>query len=190
MQLRHATINDCADLAILDNIAGHGLPLWLWQDAVARGRADDAIEWGKEHYADLSQPCNWSNAAVATVDGETAGAAVGFFIPEETRFPTDGDAVLAPLMRLFAKAAGSRVLDMLAVYRRFTRRAIARALLRDQISSADDKPVSIVAANDNAPALTLYRSEGFAEVTREPFVPFNDTQTTTSWLLLRRQANR
>src|SRR4051794_23889935 len=37
--LRAATIHDAADMAILDNLAGHGLPALLWQAAVDAGQA-------------------------------------------------------------------------------------------------------------------------------------------------------
>ena len=41
LAIRPARQSDAADLAILDNIAGHGISLWFWQGAVERGEASD-----------------------------------------------------------------------------------------------------------------------------------------------------
>ena len=79
------------------------------------------------------------------------------------------------------------VIDGLAVYSRFRRRGIARALLIDQIARAGAHTTSIVTNNDNAQALALYRGAGFVHRAREPFVGFNDHHTTDHWLFLQRQ---
>ena len=187
MHLRPAIAADCADLVILDNIAGHGLPLSLWQDAVSGGKGTNALEVGREHYLDQDQPCNWTNATVAEVDGALAGAAVGYILPSDIQFPSTDNGVLAPLYRLFQRAAGGWVIDVLAVYSRFRRRGIARALLANQIAQAGAHTTSIVTNNDNAQALALYRSAGFVDRAREPFVGFTDHHTTDHWLFLQRQ---
>ncbi len=187
MEIRSAAIADCSDLAILDNVAGHGLPLWLWHGAVLRGRATDALEWGRDRYRDDSQPCNWRNARIADEGGETAGMAVGYALPSDVPAPSEADPVLRPVLALFARAAGTWLLDALAVFTRFRRRGTARLLLRDQIALAGDRPVSLVVADDNLRAIGLYESEAFQQTASEPFVPFGKGQATTQWLLMQRQ---
>ena len=190
MHIRPAHIADCSDLAILDNAAGHGLPLWLWHGAVTRGKAADALEWGRDRYRDDSQPCNWRNARLADLDGETAGMAVGYALPSGVPAPSDADPVLRPVLALFARAAGTWLLDALAVFSRFRRRGTARLLLRDQIALAGDQPVSLVVADDNLRAIGLYESEAFKHTASEPFVPFGKGQAATQWLLMQRQADQ
>jgi len=186
LQIRPARIADCSDLAILDNVAGHGLPLWLWHGAVTRGKGADALEWGRDRYRDESQLCNWRNARIAEVEGETAGMAVGYALPSDVSTPSDADPVLRPVLALFARAAGHWLLDALAVFNRVRRRGAARLLLRDQIALAGNRPVSLVVADDNLRAIGLYESEGFGQTASEPFVPFANAHATTQWLLMHR----
>jgi len=188
MLLRPANIADCADLAILDDMAGHGLPCLLWRGSLDEDSPGSAFEAGREQYRDTGQPCNWTNAVIAEADGETAGMAVGYAIPADTVFPSSGSSILMPIFGLFAKAAGTWLVDALAVYGRYRRRGIARALLRDQIGRAQGGALHIVAADDNESAMALYRGEGFAVTAQEPFVPFKNNQTTRAWLLMQRPA--
>ena len=67
--LRPATIHDAADMAILDNLAGHGLPAKLWQSAVDAGEADDAFEHGRALMADAASPYGYANAMIAEIGG-------------------------------------------------------------------------------------------------------------------------
>ncbi len=190
MHIRPATIADSADLAVLDDIVGRGLPLYPWQGAVARGEADSPLQWGRALHADQSQPSNGTNAAIAEVDGRTAGASVGCFMPPDVTFPSSDEPVMPSLMRIFARAAGSWVVDMLAVFGLFTGRSITRALLCEQVKRAGAYTIGLVAADDNAPARAPYRSEGVAEIARDPFVPFRNDQKTAHGLLHQRSSGR
>lgn len=186
MHIRPATAADCADLAILDDIAGHGLTSEAWARAAAEGKGASALEVGVESYLGQATPCNWRNARVASVDGRTAGMSVGYFLPEETDFKGPFDAVFEPVMALFKKAVGGWLLDALAVYSAFRGRGVARSLLDDQLVLAGKRPIHIVCADDNAPALGLYRSRGFDVADRADFVHTATPRATKEWLLLER----
>lgn len=187
MHIRPATISDCADLVILDDIAGRGLASYLWQCAVAEGEGDNALEIGHERYLNTDKVGNWTDATVAEVNGAIAGAAVGFLMPSDVVFPSADNAIVASLHRLIQRAAGSWYIDILAVYSRVGRQGIARALLADQIARAGTHAVCVVTNNDNTQALALYRGAGFFDKGRQAFVGFNDHHTTEHWLMLRRE---
>lgn len=186
MKIRPATAADCADLAILDDIAGHGLTSEVWARAAAEGQGASALEVGRESYFGEATPCNWRNARVATSDERTAGMAVGYFLPEDTNFTGPFDPVFEPCISLFKKAVGGWLLDALAVYSAFRGKGIAAALLDNEIALAGRRFFHIVCADDNAPALALYRSRGFETVSTAPFVHTSTPRDTKEWLLLKR----
>jgi ribosomal protein S18 acetylase RimI-like enzyme len=186
MHIRPATAADCADLAILDDIAGHGLTSEAWARAAAEGKGASALEVGLESYIGQATPCNWRNARVAIGEDRTAGMSVGYFLPKDTDFTGPFDAVFEPVMSLFKKAVGGWLLDALAVYSAFRGKGVARALLDDQLALSENRPFHIVCADDNAPALGLYRSRGFGVVERAEFVHTATPRATEEWLLLKR----
>ena len=67
--IRPAGRSDAADLAIIDNMASHGLSLAFWQRAVERGEAEDPLSFARERFADQNAVFGWSNALVAEEDG-------------------------------------------------------------------------------------------------------------------------
>ncbi|MAY61372.1 MAG: GNAT family N-acetyltransferase [Rhizobiales bacterium] len=186
IEIRPATAADCADLAILDDIAGHGLTSEAWARAAAAGQGASALEVGRESYLGEATPCNWRNARVAMSDDRAAGMSVGYYLPETTNFTGPFDPVFEPVISLFKKAVGGWLLDALAVYSVFRGKGIARTLLDDQMALAGDRPFHIVCADDNAPALGLYRSRGFDVVERADFVQTETPRDTKEWLLLKR----
>ena len=186
IEIRSATAADCADLAILDDIAGHGLTSEAWARAASEGKGASAFEVGLESYLGEGTPCNFRNARVATVEGRTAGMAVGYFLPKDTDFTGPFDPVFEPVMSLFKKAVGSWLLDALAVYSAFRGKGIARALLDDQIAAGGNNDMRIVCADDNQAAMALYRSRGFGPVERAPFIQTETPRDTKEWLLLKR----
>ena len=189
MHIRPATAADCADLAVLDDIAGHGLTSEAWARAAAEGRGASALEVGVESYLGQATPCNWRNARVATNGERTAGMSVGYFLPEDTKFTGPFDKVFEPVMSLFKKAVGSWLLDALAVYSAFRGKGVARSLLDDQLVLAGKRSIHIVCADDNAPALGLYRSRGFDVVASADFVQSDTPRATKEWLLLKRHGS-
>ncbi|WP_306119918.1 MULTISPECIES: GNAT family N-acetyltransferase [unclassified Roseitalea] len=190
MHIRPATIGDSADLAILDDMAGHGLPSWLGARAVARGEAGHAFDWLRTGYAHGDGPANWTNGHVAEIGGEVAGMAVGYPLADGLDPPAPAEPVLEPVFGLFGRAAGGWLIDALAVYWPFRKRGIARALLRDQVRRAGGRATHLVVSDDNLGAIALYESEGFEPVAREAFIAYLTTHTTRDWLLMRRASDQ
>ena len=132
LSIRDATKNDAADLAILDNIAGHGISNWFWQGAVNMGKASDAYEWGRQRLADDDAPYGWTNSRVAELDGITAGSANGYLMSHigEDELKSNPPQFI-PVMELFAQTEGDWFLDSLAVYSNVRGQGVGRRLLED-----------------------------------------------------------
>ena len=188
IELRPATRNDAADLAILDNLAGHGISLWFWQGAVKMGKSEDAYDFGRGRLADDTAPYGWTNSTIAELDGSIAGAANGYIMsPPDPDDEKQNPSLFVPVFELFCVANGDWLVDSIAVYSQARGQGVGAALLDDCLHRArasSARTVSLVAEDSNTRALNLYRSRGFTERDKRPYIPFNDTSQTKNWLLL------
>lgn len=178
--LRAAKRSDAADLAILDNIAAHGLSAWFWQDAVKQGKAGDAYSFGRARFQDDASVYGWKNSVVAEKDGVIAGSACGYVMPEPDE---DVEAVktnakpFVPVFELFSLAVSEWFVDSLAVYENARRQGIGSLLLDNSLKHCREKRInraSLVVEDSNGSAVALYGSRGFRERDRRRFIPFDD----------------
>ena len=187
VSLRSAKRSDGADLAILDNIAGHGISAWFWQGAVNMGKAEDAYDWGRERFMDEDAPFAWKNSVVAEVDGIIAGAANGYVMqPPEPDYEKNNPEQIIPVMELFSLVAGYWLVDSLAVYSKYRGEGIGARLLDNCFERARNAAcncISLVAEDSNMSALKLYQSRGFVEKDQRPYIPFSENSKTQNWLL-------
>ncbi len=188
IELRPARRNDAADLAILENIAGHGISQWFWQKAVEMGKATDAYDWGRSRMADDKALFGWSNSIIATCDGDIAGSANSYLMPdadpeEEKRNPPP----FVPIFDLFNCAVGDWFVDSLAVYSQVRGQGVGGVLLDDCLArgrAVDAQRVSLVVEDANTAALALYHSRGFERRDSRPYITFGSASETKNWLLL------
>jgi ribosomal protein S18 acetylase RimI-like enzyme len=75
-----------------------------------------------------------------------------------------------PLQALENMVPSTRYINVLACYPEFRRMGIGRQLMETQEPLAGPDGVSIIVADQNEPAIALYRSLGFSEVARLPIV--------------------
>ena len=186
---RKAMQSDAGDLAILDDIASHGLAHWLWYGAVIADQCDTALERGRERMAEQS-PYGFSNAHVAIRDEVIIGSVIDYPMvfegPPQSMGPI-ADPVLKPSFELWAIINGDWYVDSLAVFTPERGNGVARALLDIAKSRAiknNKSAISLITQDDNAAAISLYQSSGYAIVDRRPFIPFNKFSKTKEWLLL------
>ncbi len=188
--LRPATIHDAADMAILDNLAGHGLPAMLWQAAVDAGEADDAFEHGRGMMADPRTPYGYANAAIAEIGGRTAGASSGYVMRAETGSQAYKDESFEPVLALFRQAVGDWLVDSLAVFREARGMGVGAALLDNHLArgrAAGCRRVALVTEDGNEAGLALYRSRGFEIVDRRPYKQIVPWFTAENWVLMKRE---
>lgn len=182
--LRSATRGDAADLAVLVDIASHGLASWLWHGAVASGSADTPLEQGRLILAEDGSIGAWQDATVAEIGGAFAGTAIGYALTDAVRDMETAHAVLEPIMSLQKQVIGSWFVSTLAVYRRQRGRGAGRCLLLDQIRMADGLPVSLITESHNEAAQAFYRRQGFSEMARLDAVPLFEKAKRHAWVLM------
>ncbi len=191
--LRPARKSDAANLAVLIDMAGHGLPAWLWQQAVERGEAISAFEIGRTRALREEGGFSFRNAFVIEHEGEVAGMLLGYRQddPYETGDLEELSSVLRPLVELESQAPGSWYVNAVAVFSEHRGSGFGKVLLglaEEQAVAANADKVSLIVEDTNSAAIGLYLSLGYGVAARRPFVPFTSTQDADEWLLMTKAA--
>lgn len=189
IKIRRAVAQDVGDLAILDDIASHGLASWFWRVAPDREVSETPFEHGRQRLLATDCPFCYQNAHIAEFSGVTAGMAMGFlndkFRPHDPN--SKSDLIVGPIVELYNQCEGMWFVDGLAVYHKFRGLGIASHLMAVQFDLANKSAaseISLVVENSNQPALGLYKSLGFSTIDQRPYVAFNDQINTTHWQLM------
>jgi ribosomal protein S18 acetylase RimI-like enzyme len=185
---RPAAKSDASALAVLVDIAGEGMPSFLWSALAAPGQSP--LEVGRERAQRETGGFSYRNATVAEIGGEIAASLVGYRLDD----PYNLEAALAetpeivrPLVRLEAKAPGTWYVNVLATFPEFRRRGIAERLLAIAEKKAQDAgapSLSVIVASWNAPAARLYARAGYAGLAREKALPFPACPHRGDWVLM------
>lgn len=185
LTIRAAERRDAAELAILVDISSHGFASWFWYGAVLDGSVDTALEKGRLVMRDHPRE-GWRGAVLAEWNGDVAGVSISYRIEQNVIEQPAPHPVVEPILALQRLVIGNRFIDSLGVYREHRGKGIGRALVEHEIARVRDEPVSLITESHNMTALRLYRSCGFAEISRKPAVPrFPDNQRH-DWVLLTR----
>jgi ribosomal protein S18 acetylase RimI-like enzyme len=184
---RPATKADAASLAVLVDIAGEGLPAYLWSTLKAPGQS--ILELGRERAQREEGGFSYRNAVVAEIGGEIAAALIGYRL-DDPYDPGDlGEVpeVVRPLVRLEAKAPGSWYVNVLATFPEFRRQGIGLKLLDRAEGVAREtgaRSLSVIVAGGNDRAKRLYGRAGYAAFASEPLFPFPGCPHAGDWVLM------
>jgi ribosomal protein S18 acetylase RimI-like enzyme len=156
---------DAAGLAVLCDIAGHGLPSWLWHAAKERDGYDSVLEVGRERVRSDDHVLSHRSMIAAKVDGELAGMLLDYPLKEANSEAdiAESGAVIGPLLKLENRVTGSWYVNILAVFRQFRGQGIGRKLLEESEgrARADGRSELSIIVEDDNPARRLYEAFGF-----------------------------
>ena len=183
LDLRPAERADAADLARLIDLAGEGLPRYLWSGIAEPG--EDPLAVGMRRALRDEAGFSWRNAVIAEAGGAVAGLTIAYRIGAAPE-PLDAlPPMFRPLQDLENLAPGSQYVNVLATYPAFRRRGVARRLLAAaEAMGAGAAGMSIIVADRNEPALALYRASGYAEHARRAMVKEGWVCDSDAWVLL------
>lgn len=187
---RPATKLDASDIALLTNVATHGLVSDLWGSGKDAVGTHSPIEAGRLSVLRDGDDFSWRNATMAESKGEIAGMLLGAREPDEApAIPDDLPDFLLPFDELRAEVGlGTWYVSMLGVHVAWRGSGIGSKLLE----LADAKRVetgsrglSLVVEDANAGARRLYERHGYAVRATRPIVKFPSGQPDgTEWLLM------
>jgi ribosomal protein S18 acetylase RimI-like enzyme len=187
IRLRPATRADAPALAELVNLAGEGLPLYLWTSMAAPGQ--DASEVGRSRALREEGGFSYRNSVIAELDGETAGCLIGYALAKE-RVQTDLTSVppmFVPLQELEDLAPDTWYVNVVATYAKFRGRGVGSRLLElaeQAAREADRSGVSLIVADANVGARRLYARTGYREIARRPIVKERWQTAAQAWVLM------
>ncbi len=166
--LRPATREDSAAIAELFLISSDGLAAYIWSGLEAPGRS--LIDVGAERYAREDVAFSYQNCLIAEVDGEIAGMAHCFEMPESEGEETD------PVLRPYAELedAGSLYISGIAVRPEHRGAGIGTRLLEaahERARMLGLPRVSLICFERNTGAMRLYLRHGYTEADRRALVP-------------------
>jgi ribosomal protein S18 acetylase RimI-like enzyme len=184
---RPATKADASALAVLVDIAGEGMPAYMWGSLKAPGQS--VLEFGRERAARDTGGFSWRNAVVAEIDGEIAASLVGYRLddPYDLDVLDETPEIVRPLVKLEAKAPGSWYVNVLATFPEFRRRGIGGQLLAVAEGKGREEgapSLSVIVASWNEGSGRLYQSAGYSALASEPAILFPGCPHKGDWVLM------
>lgn len=187
MILRDASRDDCADLARLIDLAGGGLPHYLWEQMAATG--EDPWEIGRQRAARDTGGFSYRNSVVAEVGGKVVGALVGYPVPDEPE-AIDVDStppMFVPLRELENRAPGTWYVNSVAVFPKARGLGVGSQLMQRAREIAKDlglRGLSLIVSDANRGARRLYEHLGYEEVATRPMVKEEWQNPGKNWVLM------
>jgi ribosomal protein S18 acetylase RimI-like enzyme len=174
-------------LAELINFAGEGLPLYLWRQMAGAG--EDPWEIGRERAARDSGGFSFRNSVVAEVDGNIAGALLGYPVAadEEPIDPATIPPMFVPLLELEILAAGTWYVNAVATFPDARGHGVGSQLMEwaeHRASALGLRGTSLIVSDGNHGARRLYERLGYEEVARRPMVKDQWQSAGDNWVLM------
>ena len=187
---RQATPEDATAMAELVNIAGEGLPLYLWT-----GMAEsDESPWdiGQQRARRDSGSFSYRNTVVRQDVDKVVSALIGYALPDVPE-PINYDempGMFVPLQELENLVPGTWYVNVLATYPEFRGKGYGSDLLSIAEHLAADtgrSGLSIIVSDANTGARRLYERRGYVELATRPMVKESWQNAGENWVLLERR---
>ncbi len=168
--IRQATAQDARSLAKLIDIAGEGIPNWLWSQQCSAGQT--ALDVGVERAQRPEGGFSYTNAMIAEQDGTPLGMVLSYPIdaaPEDD--PDDLPAPIAPFVALEKLSVDTWYINALAVFAGQRGTGTGTRLLQaaeDLAVSNGSAAMSIQVYGQNTGAVRLYHRLGYEQVAMAP----------------------
>ena len=168
--IRQADTFDAENLARLINLAGEGIPNWLWTRACVEGQTP--LEVGIERAKRTTGGFSYTNALIAEHDSQAMGMVLSYAIDETpSDNPDELPAPIAPFVALEKLSVGTWFINALAVFEEVQSRGIGTQLLMaaDDLARANSRnEMSIQVYSQNTGAVRLYERHGYKLAASEP----------------------
>jgi len=184
---RQAIPADASAMAELVNMAGEGLPLYLWTNMAGEGQWPWDV--GVERAQRQSGGFSYRNTIIREDSGKVVASLVGYPLDDDPA-PTDYSdmpGIFVPLQQLEDRVPGTWYVNVLATYPESRGKGIGSQLLEiaEGIAVALSKRgLSIIVADTNAGARRLYERHGYSEVAHREMVKDGWDHPGTHWVLL------
>ncbi len=186
---RAANLADASALTVLVDIAGDGVPNWLWHNLAGPGRS--ALGVGRERARREEGGFSYRHAILAVIENEVVACLIGYPLdePYDLNGLEDMPAHVQPLVRLEAQVPGSCYVNVLATFPEFRGQDIGARLLEIAETKGQEvgaRAMSIIVGSWNEGAVRLYRRAGYDTVAAEQAILPPDFPKSGEWILMMR----
>lgn len=181
--------DDASSLAELVNMAGEGLPLYVWSTLAEPGESP----WDVGHKRALRDSGGFSyrNAVVREEKGKVIACLIGYPLEED---PTPVNyqelpSMFAPLQELEDKVPGTWYVNVLATYPEYRNKGYGLQFLAiaEQLAKHSHKNgLSVIVSDVNIGARRLYEKCGYREYARRKMIKEDWINEGENWILLTR----
>lgn len=174
-------------MAQLIDIAGEGLPSYLWAQSSQAG--ETVWDVGCQRARRETGGFSYRNASILECDGQIAAFLLGNpVVVESGPASLDGTPPLfVPLRQLEEMADGTWYINSLATYPQYRGRKFGSHLLRVAEEIAVDsglRATSLIVADANEGARRLYERSGYSEKAALPMVKEQWINASKNWILM------
>jgi len=187
MEVEQALKSDADDLAYLIDIAGEGMPQYIWRRMAEPGQT--ALEVGALRAAREEGGFSYRNALVCRDHGNVLGMIIAYKLADPYALGGLNDAldIVRPLILLEAAAPGSWYINAVATYEAARGQGVARMLMLE----AQEKgrlqgctEASLIVASGNRSARHLYLQLGYRDTESQPIVEYPGCPYGGDWVLM------
>ncbi len=187
MLIKDADREDAVDLAKLINLAGEGIPEYLWKDMAEKGESPWDV--GAKRAAREEGGFSYKNARVCVADNILIGMIMSYRQDNPYHFGNINDfpRIVRPLIELESKAPGSWYINAVATFEQYRGQGVAQALIIDtecKAKAVGCDAISLIVASENRQAKKLYDFLGFNVTDVLPVVTFPGCRCGGNWLLM------
>ena len=193
MVIKHAEKENARDLAQLINIAGEGIPEYLWRQMI---EADESwLDVGTRRAAGDESGFSYTNARICMEDNTLLGMLIAYKQPDPYLIEglSEYPDIVQPLIELESRAAGSWYINAIATYKKHRGKGVARELLTDTQQQAIlnfCQLMSLIVASDNVSAKRLYEYLGREAIASLPIIPYPGSTHNGDWILMTCKVNQ
>lgn len=192
MAVEAAQVSDARELAELINLAGEGIPVYLWSQMVEPGQAP--LEVGAQRAAREAGGFSYRNAKVIRDQGRAVAMLIAYQLddPYDTGDLAELPPIVRPLIELEALAPCSWYINAIATDPAARGRGLARKLMQQteqDAAAAGAQTLSLIVASENQPARALYADLDYEFKASRPVVDYPGALHGGEWKLLMKSLN-
>ena len=187
LEIRDALESDSGDLAFLVNLAGDGIPAYLWKDKVEGD--ESPLDVGARRAAREDGSFSYRNARACVENDVLLGMMLSYRQPDpyEIGDLSELPDVVRPLVELEAGAPGSWYINAIATFENHRGKGVARLLIEDaerQARSDGCDRLSLIVASENPGAKRLYEKLGYRDIRAKQVIRFPGFAHGGDWVLM------
>ncbi len=193
MKIQQAQQHDAEALAYLINLAGEGLPEYLWSTMAEHGESAMAV--GVRRASREDGGFSYKNARVIKKADTVAAMIISYPLDDPYELPDldDMPAMVRPLIILESKAPGSWYVNAIATAEPCRGEGLATKLLEDAEAQARLQGIaemSLIVASENTAAKRLYLSLGYEVRAVLPVITYQGCLHGGDWELMTKPCSR